>query len=61
MKKYKRKLNGEIAIIISQKGAGMGWTSIGTTYVIYRYEQDDIDCFLVMEHVEFYNKHSEIK
>lgn len=61
MKKYKKISNKKIAVIISDKAAGMGEKTIGTSYVIYKYEEDNLDFPFVMTNKEFYNTHSEIK
>jgi len=60
MKKYKSKLNGKVAIIISDRAAGMCNKTLGVTMVVYKYDGDTYDYPLVMEHREFYQKHSEI-
>jgi hypothetical protein len=60
MKKYKSKLNGKVAIIVSDKAAGMCNKTLGVTMVVYKYEGDTYDYPFVMEHREFYQKHSEI-
>jgi hypothetical protein len=60
MKKYKSKLNGKVAIIISDKAAGMCNKTLGITMVVYKYEGDTYDYPFIMEHREFYQKHSEI-
>jgi hypothetical protein len=60
MKKYKSKLNGKVAIIMSDKAAGMCNKILGVTMVVYKYEGDTYDYPFVMEHREFYQKHSEI-
>jgi hypothetical protein len=60
MKKYKSKLNGKVVIIISDKAAGMCNKTLGVTMVVYKYEGDTYDYPFIMEHREFYQKHSEI-
>lgn len=60
MTKYKSKLDGKVAIIISDRAARMCNDKIGMTMVVYRYEGDTYDYPFVMEHREFYQKHSEI-
>lgn len=60
MKKYKNKTDSKVAIIISNMAAGMCNKTLGVTMVIYKYEGDTYDYPFVMEHKEFYQKHSEI-
>jgi hypothetical protein len=61
LKKYKSKVNGKVAIIISYRAAGMCNKTLGVTMVVYKYEGDTYDYPFIMEHLEFYQKHSEIK
>lgn len=61
MKKYKSKLNGKVAIIISDRAVGMCDKILGLTMVIYKYEGDTHDYPFIMEHREFYQKHSKVK
>ncbi len=58
MKEYKNKTNGKVATIISDRAAGMCNKTLGITMVVYKYEGDDYP--FIMEHREFYQKHSEI-
>ena len=60
MKKYKLKLTGKVAIIIDDKAAGMCKKTLGITMVVYKYQNDSYDHTYVMEHKEFYQKHTEI-
>ena len=60
MKKYKSKLIGKIAIIISDKAAGMCNKTLGITMVVYKYEGDTHDYPFIMEHREFYKEHFEV-
>jgi len=45
---------------MSDKAAGMCNKILGVTMVVYKYEGDTYDYPFVMEHREFYQKHSEI-
>lgn len=58
MIKYKNNKNGKIAIVISDNAAGMDYKNLGYTFVIYKYEEDDYDFPLIMEHIAFYKEHS---
>jgi len=60
MKKYKSKRDGKVAIIISDRAAGMGNKTLGVTMVVYKYEGDTYGYPFIMEHREFYQEHSEI-
>lgn len=60
MNKYKSKSDGRIAIIISDRAAGMGDKVLGITMVVYRYEGDTHDYPFIMEYKEFYRDHIEI-
>lgn len=60
MKKYKSKRDGKVAIIISDRAAGMGNKTLGVTMVVYKYEGDTYDYPFIMERREFYQEHSEI-
>jgi hypothetical protein len=61
VKKYKNKTSGKVAIIISDMAAGMCYNTMGLTMVVYKYEGDTYDFPFIMEHIEFYHKHSKIK
>lgn len=61
MEKYINNITKKIAIIISNNAAGMCEKTIGSTLVIYKYEGDVLDYPFVMEHREFYGKHSLVK
>jgi hypothetical protein len=58
--KYINKLNGKVAVIISDKATGMCNQTLGSTIVIYKYEEEDYPYPYVMEHKYFCEKH-EIK
>ncbi len=60
MEKYKNKRNNKVAIIINDKAAGMCKETLGLTMVVFKYEGDIYDYPFIMEHREFYTKHSEI-
>lgn len=60
MKKYKNKTTNKIVIIIFNNAAGMCNKTLGSTMVIYKYEDDNSETPFVMEHNEFYINHSEI-
>lgn len=55
--KFKNISNGKTANVLSLKAAGMCNISIGSTFVIFNYEEDNLDYPLIMEHIEFYRKH----
>lgn len=57
-KKYKNNSNERIVIVMDDKSAGMCRKTIGLTFVIYKYEDENSDYHLIMEHREFYNKFS---
>jgi hypothetical protein len=59
MKKYKNKTNGKVAIIISDRAAGMCNKTLGVTMVVYKYEGETCDYPFIMEHREFYKRHSD--
>jgi hypothetical protein len=58
-KKYKNKKNGKVAIIISDKSAGMCSATLGKTFVVYKYEGDTYNYPFIMEQKEFYQTHCE--
>jgi hypothetical protein len=58
--KYKSKLNGKVAIIISNRAAGVCDKTLGTTMIVFKYENDNYDYPLIMEYKQFYREHSEI-
>ena len=60
MEKFINNKTNKTAIVISSRAAGMCQKTIGLTLVIYKYEGDDYEYPFVMEHREFYNKHSKV-
>lgn len=60
MDRYKNKTNDKIALVINDIASGMCDKTLGLTMVIYKYEGDTHEYPFIMEHTEFYNKHSKI-
>jgi len=60
MKKYKNNSNGKIAIILYDRVAGMCRKTLGITYVIFKYEEDDYDYPFIMEGRNFNETHVKI-
>jgi hypothetical protein len=58
--KYKNKLSSKTATIISDKAAGVCYKTVGTTFVVFKYEEDQQDYPLVMLYEEFYKTHIKI-
>jgi IMP cyclohydrolase len=58
--KFKNISNGKTADVVSFKAAGMCNKCIGITFVVFNYEEDNLDFPLIMEHIEFYRKHKKI-
>jgi hypothetical protein len=60
MTQFKCNKDGRIAEVINVMAAGMCSKTIGLTLVIYTYRDENLKYPFVMEHREFYKKHSEI-
>jgi hypothetical protein len=60
MDKYKNNKTNKIAVIISDRAAGMCEKTIGLTLVVYKYEGDNYEYPFVMEDREFYRKHTKM-
>lgn len=59
MKTYKHNKTNKICQIINTQAAGMCQNTIGKTFIIYKYNDDNLNYPFIMEHKEFYNTHSE--
>jgi len=60
MEKFINNINNKTAVIINRMAAGQCEKTMGLTLVIYKYEGDVYEYPFVMEHREFYNKHSRV-
>ena len=58
--KYRRNLDGKIVEILNRIAAGMCNITLGKTFVVYKYSEEELNYVFIMEHQEFYSKHSEI-
>ena len=59
MKRYKYKNSNNIVVVLNERVAGMGGC-MGTTFVIYGFENVHDDYLFVMEAKEFHEKYTEI-
>ena len=61
MEKFINNKTNKTAIVINSLAAGMCEKTMGLTLVIYKYEGEDYEYPpFVMEHREFYRKHSKV-
>jgi len=58
--KYRRNLDGKVVEILYRIAAGMCNITLGKTFVVYKYSEEELNYVFIMEHQEFYSKHSEI-
>ena len=58
--KYRRNLDGKVVEILNRIAAGMCNITLGKTFVVYKYSEEELNYVFIMEHQEFYSKHSEI-
>lgn len=61
MNKYKKKTNGEEVEVLNFQAAGMGKHTIGTTYVLYRYIDSNLQYPFVMTSEEFKSEYEIVK
>lgn len=60
VKKYRKNSDGKTVIMISNNASGMGKNTIGTTFVIYKDEEYNLDFPFVMTNNEFHDTYSKI-
>lgn len=61
MKQYKNKSNGKKCEIVDFIAVGMCKHTLGYTFVVFKYENSELDFNFVMTQSEFLKEHEEVK
>ena len=59
--KYKSRTTTNVVEVSDLRSAGMCKRTLGYTFVIYKFEDENYEFSRIMEHREFHKKYEEIK